>query len=132
MLRPRILVIDDDPHLVRVVSMYLQVEGYEVVTARDGEEGLRDLEVNGADLVVLDVMMAGMDGVSTCRAIKGDPRFQHIPVIMFTALDREADEELGRAVGADRYLAKPFSLVGLGEVIRGHIEGIAEPVDIGP
>src|SRR5262249_42607499 len=85
MLRQRILVIDDDPHLMRVLSMFLQVEGYEVLCARDGEEGLHRLETGGADLVILDVMMAGMDGVSACRAIKSDARFQRIPVVMFTA-----------------------------------------------
>ena len=129
MLPPRILVVDDDPHLTRMLAMYLQVEGYEVVTAREGEEALRDLDANGADLVILDVMMAGMDGVATCRAIKGDPRLRHIPVVMFTALDREADEAMGLAVGADRYLAKPFSLVGLGAVVRGQLQGTAETAE---
>jgi DNA-binding response OmpR family regulator len=128
--RPRILVVDDDACLVQILSMYLTVEGYEVRFAADGDQALRDLEVFEPHLVILDVMMAGLDGIATCRAIKQHPRWRTVPVIMFTALDREADEIAGRGAGADRYLAKPFSLVGLGEVVRGQIRDHTLPTAV--
>jgi DNA-binding response OmpR family regulator len=128
--RARILIVDDDACLVQIVSMYLTVEGYDVHCASDGDQALRDLDVVEPHLVLLDVMMAGLDGIATCRAIKQHPRWRHLPVVMFTALDRDADEIAGRAAGADRYLAKPFSLVGLGEVVRGQIAGDSIPTAV--
>jgi DNA-binding response OmpR family regulator len=121
--KPRILIVDDDAYLVQIVTMYLTVEGFEVHFASDGDQALRDLDLVEPDLVLLDVMMAGLDGIATCRAIKQHPRWRSVPVVIFTALDRDADEIAGRNAGADRYLAKPFSLVGLGEVVRGQIAG---------
>jgi two-component system response regulator MprA len=121
--RARILLVDDDACLVQIVSMYLTVEGYEVRCASDGDQALRDLEVFEPQLVLLDVMMAGLDGIATCRAIKAHPRWRQVPVIMFTALSRDTDEIAGRGAGADRYLVKPFSLVGLGEVVRTQLAG---------
>ena len=121
--RGRILVVDDDPCLVQIVSMYLTVEGYEVRSASDGDQALRDMEVFEPQLVLLDVMMSGLDGIATCRAIKQDPRRRHLPVVMFTALTRDTDEIAARGAGADRYIVKPFSLVGLGEVVRSQLAG---------
>jgi DNA-binding response OmpR family regulator len=121
--KPRILIVDDDAYLVQIVTMYLTVEGFEVYFASDGDQALRDLDLVEPDLVLLDVMMAGLDGIATCRAIKQHPRWRSVPVVIFTALDRDADEIAGRNAGADRYLAKPFSLVGLGEVVRSQIAG---------
>jgi DNA-binding response OmpR family regulator len=121
--KPRILIVDDDAYLVQIVTMYLTVEGFDVHCASDGDQALRDLDLVEPDLVLLDVMMAGLDGIATCRAIKQHPRWRNVPVVIFTALDRDADEIAGRNAGADRYLAKPFSLVGLGEVVRSQIAG---------
>lgn len=119
--RHRILVVDDDPSLLHVVSMYLNIEGYEVETAKDGEEALRAIATQRPDVVILDVMMSGMDGLEACRTIKADPATRDIPVVMFTALSRDDDVASGRDAGADRFINKPFSLVGLGAVIRGFI-----------
>lgn len=119
--RRRILLVDDDPRLVRVVAMYLAIEGYEVVTATDAEEGLAHLEAMPFDLVILDVMMPGTDGIEACRRIKGDPRFASLPVLLFTALSRPGDIERGRLAGADRFITKPFSLIGLEGVIRSFL-----------
>jgi DNA-binding response OmpR family regulator len=117
----RILVVDDDPRLLHVVSMYLGIEGYEVDTAPNGEEGLRLLEHNRPDLVILDVMMPGIDGLEACRRIKSNPETRTIPVVLFTALSRTDDVENGRAAGANRFINKPFSLIGLGAVIRSFL-----------
>ncbi|HXA27884.1 MAG TPA: response regulator [Candidatus Angelobacter sp.] len=117
----RILVVDDDPRLLHVVSMYLSIEGYDVDTAPNGEEGLQHLEVQRPDLVILDVMMPGIDGLEACRRIKSNPETRHIPVVLFTALSRTDDVESGRAAGANRFINKPFSLIGLGAVIRSFL-----------
>jgi len=125
--RPRILIVDDDPRLLHVVSMYLTIEGYDVTTAADGEEGLAAMEAARPDLVILDVMMPGMDGLEACRRIKRDPSTRSIPVLMFTALSREDDIEAGRTAGADRFINKPFSLIGLEAVIKTFL-GTGSPV----
>lgn len=117
----RILVVDDDPRLLHVVAMYLSIEGYEVDTASNGEEGLRLLEQKRPDLVILDVMMPGIDGLEACRRIKSNPETRAIPVVLFTALSRTDDVENGRAAGANRFINKPFSLIGLGAVIRSFL-----------
>lgn len=117
----RILIVDDDPRLLHVVSMYLGIEGYEVDTAPNGEEGLRILEQRRPDLIVLDVMMPGIDGLEACRRIKSNPETRTIPVVLFTALSRTDDVENGRAAGANRFINKPFSLIGLGAVIRSFL-----------
>jgi CheY-like chemotaxis protein len=128
-LRRRILVVDDDPRLLHVVSMYLTIEGYDVDAELDGAEGLRSLESARPDLVILDIMMPGIDGLEVCRRIKTDPRTRSIPVLMFTALSGDDDVESGRAAGADRFINKPFSLVGLATVIRSYLaEGSTLPV----
>ena len=101
--------------------MYLTIEGYDVLTATDGEEGLRLIEQSTPDLVVLDVMMPGVDGLEACRRIKSDPRTRAIPVLLFTALSREDDVEKGRLAGADRFINKPFSLIGLEAVIKAFL-----------
>jgi DNA-binding response OmpR family regulator len=117
----RILVVDDDPRLLHVVAMYLSIEGYDVDTAGNGEEGLRSLEQRRPDLVILDVMMPGIDGLEACRRIKSNPETRTIPVVLFTALSRTDDVENGRAAGANRFINKPFSLIGLGAVIRSFL-----------
>ena len=124
----RILVVDDDPRLLHVVAMYLSIEGYEVDSAANGEEGLRLLEQKRPDLVILDVMMPGIDGLEACRRIKSNPETRHIPVVLFTALSRTDDVENGRAAGANRFINKPFSLIGLGAVIRSFL---ADDVTVG-
>jgi CheY-like chemotaxis protein len=120
-LSRRILVVDDDPRLLHVVAMYLSIEGYEVDTAGNGEEGLRLLEQRRPDLVILDIMMPGIDGLEACRRIKSNPETRSIPVVLFTALSRTDDVENGRAAGANRFINKPFSLIGLGAVIRSFL-----------
>jgi CheY-like chemotaxis protein len=119
--RRRILVVDDDPRLLHVVSMYLRIEGYEVDSEPDGAAALQCLERSRPDLVICDIMMPGIDGLEVCRRIKSDPATRCIPVLMFTALSGDDDVENGRAAGADRFINKPFSLVGLSTVIRSYL-----------
>ena len=109
MSRGRILVVDDEIYIVHILDFSLGMEGYEVVTALDGEEGLQKAIEFKPDLIVLDIMMPKMDGYETCKALKGDERTKNIPVILLSAKGRNVDMQTGYDVGADEYITKPFS-----------------------
>ena len=102
----RALVVDDEPSLVTVVAGYLQREGYAVDTAADGEAALAVARTNPPDIVVLDLMLPGIDGIEVCRALR---TFTDAYIIMLTARTEEIDKLIGLSVGADDYLTKPFS-----------------------
>jgi DNA-binding response OmpR family regulator len=119
---PRILIADDEPRLLHIVSMYLNMEGYEVVGAADGNEALQLLDSQHFDLVILDVMMPGCDGIEVCRRLRAADRTASVPVLMFTSLSADADVERARLAGANHLITKPFSLPGLGAVIRTAFE----------
>ncbi|MDQ2960798.1 MAG: response regulator [Candidatus Dormibacteraeota bacterium] len=114
----RILVVDDDPRLLHVVCMYLGIEGYEVTMAANGEDALAAIETQHPDLVILDIMMPGMDGIEACERIRGNPGTADLPVIMFSALSGDQDVERARLAGANHLITKPFNLVGLGSVVK--------------
>jgi DNA-binding response OmpR family regulator len=124
---PRILVADDEPRLLHIVSMYLNMEGYEVVVAADGTEAWRLLESERFDLAILDVMMPGVDGIEVCRRLRAAPGTASLPVLVFTSLSSDADVERARLAGANHLITKPFSLPGLGAVIRTAFERSATP-----
>ena len=122
----KILVVDDEMYIVNILDFTLGSEGFKVVSAANGEEALRKaLEIN-PDLILLDVMMPKIDGYEVCRALKAKEETKHIPVILLTAKDRDADREKGREVGADLYMTKPFSPTRLLEEVRAllHVESI--------
>src|SRR5659263_614326 len=104
--RVRALVVDDEPALVRVVAAYLEREGFDVTTAADGREALDRAREVQPDVVVLDVMMPGVDGIEVCRRLR---TFSDAYVIMLTARAEEIDTLVGLSVGADDYMTKPFS-----------------------
>lgn len=103
----RVLVVDDDPTVSDVVRRYLEQAGCEVRLAADGAAGLASIADQRPDLVVLDLMMPGIDGLEVCRRIRR--QLPDLPVIMLTALGEEADRVVGLEVGADDYVTKPFS-----------------------
>jgi len=113
-----VLVVDDDPRLLQIVAMYLSIEGYDVATAYNGEDGLSEILQQRPDLVILDVMMPGMDGLEACRRIRSNPDTADIPVVMFSALSGDDDIERARLAGANNMITKPFNLIGLGAVVR--------------
>jgi DNA-binding response OmpR family regulator len=119
----RVLIADDDPRLVRVIEMYLAFEGFEVVTAVDGNEALVELDKQCPDMVILDIMMAGTDGIEVCARIRRNPRTARLPVIMFSALSSDHDVERARLAGANHLITKPYNLAGLGVVVRSCFEG---------
>lgn len=108
MLKKRILVVDDEADLVEMVKMRLEAGGYEVITAYDGQESLDKAKKEKPDLIILDLMLPKMDGYKVCGLLKADTRYKKIPIIMFTARAQEDDVKLGKEVGADAYIIKPF------------------------
>jgi DNA-binding response OmpR family regulator len=108
MAKKRILIIDDEADLVDMLSLRLQANDYEVITAADGQEGLDKARKEKPDLIILDLMLPKMDGYKVCRMLKFDEKFKQIPIILFTARAQESDVRLGEEVGADAYLTKPF------------------------
>ncbi len=109
MNRARILVVDDEPDLLDLVQYNLAQAGYDVTCVGSGEEALASAGSPRPDLVVLDVLLPGMDGLDVCEALKGDVRTSDILIVMLTARGEEADIVTGLEVGADDYLTKPFS-----------------------
>mgnify|MGYP001560001707 CR=1 FL=1 len=105
---PRILVVDDEPAIVRGLEDNLRFEGYQTVSATNGEDGLALALSDAPDLVLLDIMMPKMSGWDVCRQLRG--RGVDVPVIMLTARGAEVDRVLGLELGADDYVTKPFSL----------------------
>ncbi|MBC8509690.1 MAG: response regulator transcription factor [Chloroflexi bacterium] len=106
MANVKILVIDDEPSILNLVTSYLRKEGYEVFTASDGPSGLKAAQVYKPDLVVLDIMLPGMDGIELLTRLR---RESDVYVIMLTAKTEETDKIIGLSVGADDYVTKPFS-----------------------
>ena len=109
MSKGRILVVDDEIYIVHILDFSLGMEGYEVITALDGEAALEKVKSEQPDLIVLDIMMPKLDGYEVCKVIKGNPDTSHIPVILLSAKGRNVDQKMGFDVGADDYITKPFS-----------------------
>jgi two-component system alkaline phosphatase synthesis response regulator PhoP len=105
----KILVVDDEIYIVHILDFSLGVEGYEVMTALDGEQALAKVAQDKPDLIVLDIMMPKLDGYETCKALKSAPETRDIPIILLSAKGRNVDQKVGFEVGADDYITKPFS-----------------------
>jgi len=104
----RILVVEDEEGIVKLVKMYLEHHRYEVIIANDGREGLEKAKAEKPDLIVLDLMLPKISGYKVCGLLKKDARYAKTPVILFTAKAQEKDVKLGQEVGADAYITKPF------------------------
>ena len=108
-MKPRILVVDDEPEAVELVEFNLKQAGYTVTTAADGAEALKKARSQPPDLIVLDVMLPEMDGFEICKTLRLETITSKLPIIMLTAKAAEIDRVLGLELGADDYLTKPFS-----------------------
>jgi two-component system, OmpR family, alkaline phosphatase synthesis response regulator PhoP len=109
MLKQSVLVVEDDDDIRELVSYNLLKEGYQVAGVASGEDALAAVAAKPPDLVLLDLMLPGLDGLSVCRRLKGDPATAPLPVVMLTAKGEEADIVAGLNLGADDYVTKPFS-----------------------
>ncbi len=120
-IRPRILIVDDEPDLLTVLRFGLEVEGFEVLEASDGEQGLTMARETSPDLMVLDLMLPRMDGYKVCRALKFDERYRRIPIFILSARSGETDRQLAMDVGADTYITKPYDMRDLVSRIRARL-----------
>lgn len=123
-MTPYILVIEDEDALSTLLQYNLQKEGYEVVIAADGEEGLMQAEERLPDLVILDWMLPKVSGIEVCRRLRSRPESRNLPIIMLTARGEETDRVRGLDTGADDYMTKPFSMTELTARIRAVLRRI--------
>ena len=121
--KPRILVVDDELDLVAVLRMGLEIQGFEVIEAMDGEEGLRRARQDRPDLMVLDLMLPKMDGYKVCRALKYDERYRSLPIIILSARSGDQDRKLALDMGADLFMTKPYEISDLVAKIRQKLTG---------
>ncbi|MBI5847891.1 MAG: response regulator [Nitrospirae bacterium] len=122
----KVLVVDDEPDILELVSYNLKKEGFEVSSASDGEEALASIKKNHFDCLILDLMLPGIQGMELCRIIRNNPKTRHIPVIMLTAKSEEVDRIIGLETGADDYMTKPFSPRELAARIRAVLRRAGE------
>jgi DNA-binding response OmpR family regulator len=108
MSKKRILLVDDEEDLVYAVKIQLENNGYEVLVAVDGQDGLEKARHTRVDLIILDLMLPKMNGYQVCRMLKFDEKYKDIPVILFTSRTQKNDEKVGYEVGANAYITKPF------------------------
>jgi two-component system alkaline phosphatase synthesis response regulator PhoP len=106
----RVLVVEDDDHIRELVVLHLGLEGHTAVAVADGAEGLARARAEPFDLLILDLMLPGLDGVTLCRAVRRESRNVETPILMLTARREESDKVLGLDSGADDYLTKPFGV----------------------
>ena len=120
--KKKILLVDDEFELVKMIKFRLEAGGYSVITAYNGQEALNKACQEKPDLIILDLMLPKIDGYKVCRMLKFDEKYRHIPIILFTARAQETDRDMGKEVGADAYIVKPFEpqeLMGkIGELLR--------------
>src|SRR5205085_8484683 len=133
MARPRILIIEDERGLTDVLTYNLQREGYDTIVAHDGQEGLRKAQMQAPDVILLDLMLPGLDGLEVCRELRSGERTRHVPIVMLTAKAEETDQVVGFSMGADDYVTKPFSVKVLLQRIKAlqrRAESGAETADV--
>ncbi|HEX3529124.1 MAG TPA: response regulator [Thermoanaerobaculia bacterium] len=137
MTQERILLIEDEPDIAEVLQYNLEKEGFEVETARRGDTGLEVIRRGAPDLLLLDLMLPGIDGLELTRLLKRDTATAHLPIVMLTARGEEVDRIVGLELGADDYISKPFSprevVLRVKAVLRRfqHEESEAELITVG-
>src|SRR6266404_1181686 len=118
MAKSRILIVEDERTLVKTLDYNFQREGFETILAHGGVEGLRKAQTLLPDLILLDLMLPGMNGIEICREVRAGERTREIPIVMLTAKAEETDQVVGFSVGADDYVTKPFSVKVLLQRVR--------------
>ena len=124
----RVLIVDDEPRYLRLLEANLHTEGYEVVTAQDGQQAIETFSTQPIDLILLDIMMPRLDGFATCQRIR---EFSSVPIIILTAKGEEQDRVRGLDLGADDYLVKPFSATELLARVRAVLRRAQLPAENG-
>jgi two-component system response regulator RpaA len=121
--RRRVLIVDDEPSIAKILRKQMEVAGFDVTVAVDGEQGLTMIREARPELVVLDVMLPKMNGHQVCAAVKQDPALKQTPILMLTAKAQRNDQDEAMKCGADAYLAKPFQL----DELLGKVRGLLGP-----
>ena len=133
MPQPRILIVEDERGLTQSIAWYFNREGYETIIAHDGQEGLRKAQTIIPDVMLLDLNLPSLDGLTVCRELRSGERTRDIPIIMITARAEENDQVIGYKMGADDYVSKPFSNKVLLEKVKAilrRVEGTSDPSDV--
>ena len=129
MAQNTILLVEDEKSIADIIIYNLEKEGFSVSWERDGRDGLSKAQSQMPDLVILDLMMPGMDGLQVCRHLRSDPKTQQIRILMLTALSEETDEIVGFNLGADDYVTKPFKVRPLIHRIKALLRRNDSPAD---
>ena len=124
MIRPTVLLVEDEPAQREMLTYNLEAEGFDVITADNGEDGLILVDENDPDLIVLDWMMPQLSGIEVCRRLKSNSKTRQIPVIMLSARAEEVDRVRGLETGADDYVVKPYSVIELMARVKAHLRRI--------
>lgn len=123
----KIVLIEDEEDIIGLVTYYLEKEGYSVKSAKEGGKGLEMVRQEKPDLVILDLMLPGMDGLEICRSLRSNARTMAMPIIMLTAKEEETDKIVGLEIGADDYMTKPFSPKELAARVRALLRRTSRP-----
>ena len=118
----KVALVDDEPNILLSLEFLMKRSGYDVKTASDGDAGLKLVESWQPDLLLLDVNMPKRDGFEVCQALRGNPDFENLKIIMLTAKGREVEREKGLAIGADDYVTKPFSTQEIIDKVKALLE----------
>lgn len=119
--KKKILIVDDEPDLVAELTLRLEAEGWDVIPAYDGEEGLKKVENEHPDIVLLDIVMPKLSGYQVCRKLKKDPKTKDIPIIILTAKSDESAKFTAKDIGSDDFIIKPYDGDMLVKKIRGYL-----------
>ena len=122
MANKRVLIVDDEPDIVELIEFNLKLENVECIKAYDGEQGLFMAKQTKPDVILLDIMLPKMNGYEIARALRADESCKDIPIVMLTARTQQSDIALGKEVGADEYVPKPFAMDELVDVILNLFE----------
>jgi DNA-binding response OmpR family regulator len=125
--KPRVLLVDDELSMIRILSKRLQVEGFDVEVAMDGQEALTRARADVPDLIILDLRLPKLNGDEVCRTLRNDPGYPKVPIVMFTAKAQPHEQQLGLACGANAFISKPFHVHELLEAIRSLLPSSGQP-----
>ncbi len=118
----KILIVDDEADIIEILQFVLEAQGYECITAMDGEEGLRLAKELLPDLIILDVMMPKINGYKISRLLKYDAKYKNIPILMITARSQEEGKNIGEETGVDEYITKPFQVDYVLQKVKSYLE----------
>ncbi len=130
MAKKLVLAIDDEKDILKLIQYNLEREGYQVICAKTGEEGLETAHAKKPDLIVLDLMLPGMDGLEVCKLLRSDKETKNTPIIMLTAKNSEVDQILGLELGATDYMTKPFSVKVLSARVKNVFRNKEDKKDV--